>query len=83
MKNLFSSPPDLQKFIISNLELLLKEQRHQRADLASLNRSLRVLINDLHLQKQVEDFYETSPQTESIEQIASSDPNNIENPENS
>ncbi len=68
MKNLFSSPfADLQKFIQINLT----EQQRQRADLADIKRLINRLINDLALQKQVDDYMdqdETSPQTDVGEQ---------------
>ncbi len=67
-----SETPDL--FFIKHLiEILLDEQRHQRADLATIKRQLHTLINSGNLQKQVDDYFtedieETSPQTESVEQ---------------
>ncbi len=69
MKNfIFKSEADFHKMVFNKLDMLLAEQRHQRLDLASLNRLLRVLINDLHLQKQVTDFYpEDSSQEEDKE----------------
>jgi len=60
MKNLFSSPtqaPDLQKFIIKQLDQLLNEQREQRSDLAQILRILHKNINDSKLQKEVDDYY--------------------------
>jgi len=49
--------------------LLLAEQRHQRADLATINRRLTVIIHELDIEKQADDYYqtkleETSPQTD-------------------
>ncbi len=70
MKNfIFKSDADFHKILFNKLDMLLAEQRHQRLDLASLDRLLRVLINDLHLQKQVTDFYpqEDIPQDEDKE----------------
>lgn len=63
MKNIFSSPPDLQN-ISHNVEIILNEQRHQRGDMATINRKLQKLLNIL-LEQQTMDFYKTSPQTES------------------
>ncbi len=69
MKNfIFKSETDFHKIVFNKLETLLSEQRHQRVDLASINRLLNVLINDNNLQKQVTDFYETPPQTDTEEQ---------------
>ncbi len=61
MKNLFSSPsqaPDLQKFI----QLSLQEQRAQRNDLAQILRAINRLINEVQLQKQVDDYFEDDKQ---------------------
>ncbi len=56
-------------FLINNkLEMLLTEQRHQRADLSTIKRQLHTIIIDISLQKQVTDYMETSPQTEQEEQ---------------
>ncbi len=54
------------------MELLLTEQRHQRADLATIKRQLHTIINSNELQKQVDEYFgddkehfpETSPQTD-------------------
>ncbi len=63
MKNLFSSPADAGLIkIYSNLDMLLNEQRKQRADLAQILRMLNTLINNDNSQKQVDEFYESSPQ---------------------
>ncbi len=51
---------------ISNLlEIILAEQRHQRADNIQILFLLNKLLTAKALQKQVDDFYdETSPQTD-------------------
>ncbi len=70
---------DLYFSLTHQLDIIMKEQRHQRADLAFLTRLLQGLITDKTLQRQVDEFYEeqepgpqqdsrTSPQTESLEQ---------------
>ncbi len=52
---------------ISNLlEIILAEQRHQRADNIQILFLLNKLLTAKALQKQVDDFYETSPQTDSV-----------------
>ncbi len=51
---------DLQK-ISQQLQVLLSEQRNQRSDLALVLRQLDKLINADNLQKQVDEFYESSP----------------------
>ncbi len=61
---IFKSKPgsDLQK-ISQQLNLVLNEQRHQRSDLGLILRELNKLINADNLQKQVDEFYETSPES--------------------
>ena len=41
----------------NRISLLLTEQRHQRADLATIKRQLHTLISDVGTQKQVDEFY--------------------------
>ncbi len=73
MKNLFSSPASTGLIkIYSNIDLLLNEQRKQRADLAQVLRMLNQIINSLSLQKQVEDYFEDKQNPEA-EEIASDD----------
>ncbi len=62
---------DLYFSLTRQLELILKEQRNQRSDLAFITRLIQGAFTDKSLQRQVDDFYsddETSPQTESVEQ---------------
>ncbi len=61
MINHFFKSPTTYKIINNKLEAILNEQRHQRSDLASVLRKLEFLINDKHLQKQVDDYYEVHP----------------------
>jgi len=51
-----SSEPDLQKLYFK-IDLIQKEQRAQRIDLAVILRQLTGLINDNKLQRQVDEFY--------------------------
>ncbi len=80
MKNLFSSPQeaDYQKLFKLNLSLLA-EQRHQRADLAEIKRTLNYVIKIMNHQDTMDYFSkkygedlgkvdETSHQTELDEQ---------------
>ncbi len=65
MKYFSSSPnPDFQKsfreIIEFSLNQILTEQRHQRADLATIVRRINKLINDYNLQKEVDSYYDTS-----------------------
>ncbi len=52
----------------SNLEnllnLLLKEQRHQRSDLQDIKLMINKLIIDKHLQEQVDTYFEDNPENE-------------------
>ncbi len=56
--------------------MILAEQRHQRADLATIKRQLHTLINTGNLQKQVDEYFEddeeenseTSSQTDTLKQ---------------
>ncbi len=54
-----SATPDLYFTSIQHkLELMLIEQRSQRADLATIKRQLHTLIGDSQLQKQVDTYFE-------------------------
>ncbi len=70
MKNfIFKSEADFHKIVFNKLDMLLAEQRHQRADLNGLNRRITVIIHELDIEKQAEEYYqtkieETSPQTD-------------------
>ncbi len=69
MKNfIFKSEADFHKILFNQLKIILNEQKHQRMDLADIKRVLHMIRTDSATQKQVEDFYETSPQTDSEEQ---------------
>ncbi len=43
------------------VDLLLKEQRHQRSDLAQIIRTLNTMTTDKDLQKQVDKYFEDEP----------------------
>ncbi len=59
MKNfIFKSEADFHKIVFNKLETILAEQRHQRADLATIERMIQVLINDDNLQQQVDQYFE-------------------------
>ena len=71
MNNLFSKSPETYEKLLQLTNMLLSEQRHQRADLQTIKRQLHSLISDRKLQEQVDKYFEddeTSPQTESTEQ---------------
>ncbi len=53
-----SSEPDFSnETIVYKLNLLLKEQHHQRLDLSVINALLKTSYADKGVQKQVDDFY--------------------------
>ncbi len=58
-----SREPDFlnYKHIELQLDLLLKEQRNQRLDLANLNALVKHLLVDKGLQKQVDQYFEDDP----------------------
>ncbi len=69
MNNLFSKSTGTYEKLIQQLETLLTEQRHQRIDLATISRDVKILINSANLQKQVDEYFEddeTSPQTDEV-----------------
>ncbi len=68
MKNfIFKSEADFHKIIFNKLEMVLTEQRHQRSDLAILLRLINQLINAANLQKQVDEYFEDTAETEDKE----------------
>ncbi len=58
MNNIFSKSPETYEILSHKLEMLLTEQKHQRADLATIKRQLHTLINSSELQKQVDDYFD-------------------------
>ncbi len=52
------------KKISNQLDMIQSELRHQRTDMVHVLFLLNKILTDENLQKQVDDFYETSPQTE-------------------
>ncbi len=65
MTNFIFKSQGTYKKLCLQLDIIQSELRHQRVDNAYIIRQLSVLINSYNLQKQVDDFYETSSQTES------------------
>ncbi len=61
MTNFIFKSPGTFKKISNQLEMILSEQRHQRADLQYIKNMLQFLKNDKNLQTQVSDFYSTPP----------------------
>ncbi len=50
--------PETYFLINTKIEMLLTEQRHQRADLATIKRQLHTIISDAGIQKQVDSYFE-------------------------
>ncbi len=74
---LIKNSPLTEGYIMTKLESIQKELRHQRCDLKDINLKLQKIMIDKHLQMQVDKYFtddekdsfeETSPQTESDEQ---------------
>ncbi len=62
MKNfIFKSEADFHKIVFNKLEMLLNEQRHQRADLTEVKYMLHKLQNNKDLQETVDKFYKEAP----------------------
>ncbi len=60
LKNYFQSPADAGLIkIYSKIDMLLNEQRKQRADLATLLRMSNEIINDIRLYKQSDTYYQS------------------------
>ncbi len=56
-----NSPIETENRIFRLLELILNEQRCQRADLKDCNIKLQRLMIDKHLQTQVDEYFEKDP----------------------
>ncbi len=66
---LIKNSPLTENYLMTKLESIQKELRHQRVDLQEINRKLMKIMIDKHLQMQVDTYFdETSPQTDSVEQ---------------
>ncbi len=51
------------------LQIILKEQRHQRSDLKTVNDKLDRLLIDKHLQMQVDEYFKENPEDSKQEDI--------------
>ncbi len=71
---LIKNSPLTEGYLMTKLEMIQKELRHQRQDNKDMKLMLNKLLVEKHLQMQVDDFYnertipETSPQTDRDEQ---------------
>ncbi len=64
---LIKNSPLTEGYIMTKLESIQKELRHQRCDLKDISLKLQRLMIDKHLQMQVDTYFdndETSPQTD-------------------
>ncbi len=50
----------------TRMDLLLKEQRHQRSDLRDIKLMLNKLLIDKHLQNQVDEYFEDNKHPEDV-----------------
>ncbi len=68
---LIKNSPLTEGYLLTKLEAIQLELRHQRQDHRDMSLKLEKLLIDKHLQMQVDDYFrgdeETSPQTESDE----------------
>ncbi len=69
MNNLFSKSHETYEKLIQQLDRILTEQRHQRIDLAQIQRDLKIIINASNLQKQVDEYF--GDDEEESEQVVS------------
>ncbi len=68
---LIKNSPLTEGYLLTKLESIQKELRHQRQDHRDMSLKLEKLLIDKHLQLQVDDYFErgeTPPQTDSDEQ---------------
>ncbi len=55
---LIKNSPLTEGYLMTKLEAIQKELRHQRVDLQEINRKLMKLLIDKHLQTQVDNYFE-------------------------
>ncbi len=58
---LIKNSPLTEGYLMTKLESIQKELRHQRCDLKDINMKLQKLMIDKHLQLQVDDYFEKDP----------------------
>ncbi len=68
MTNFIFKSQGTYKKLCQQLIIIQSELRHQRSEHAVILSLLNKLVTSENLQKQVDDFYETSPQTDPEEQ---------------
>ncbi len=57
MNNYFFKSPETYKKLVQSVEYILDEQRHQRADLATIKRQLHTLISSSDLAGQATEYF--------------------------
>ncbi len=69
MNNLFSKSPETYEKLIHLTQMILTEQRHQRADMATMKKQLHMVINHMNLQKQVDEYFDEDEKPEESETV--------------
>ncbi len=67
---LIKNSPLTEGYIMTKLENIQLELRHQRQDNKDIKRMLDRLLVDKHLQMQVNDYFESPPTDDSVEESA-------------
>ncbi len=60
---LIKNSPLTEGYLMTKLETIQKELRHQRVDLQEINRKLMKIMIDKHLQMQVDRYFEDNAPT--------------------
>ncbi len=61
---LIKNSPLTEGYLMTKLESIQKELRHQRVDLQEINRRLEKMMIDKHLQMQVDKYFEEDMHTD-------------------
>jgi len=64
MTNFIFKSQGTYKKLCQQLMMIQSELRHNRSDMVNMSYKLDKLLHEDNLQSQVDDFYETSPQTD-------------------
>ncbi len=71
---LIKNSPITLESLYGQLDLVLKEQRHQRSDLHELSLKIQRLMIDKHLQTQVDEYFEKDPFGSAFKESLNEDP---------
>ncbi len=66
---LIKNSPLTEGYIMTKLESIQKELRHQRCDLKDINLKLQKLMIDKHLQQQVDEYFDQPEETTHPEDV--------------